>query len=112
MAIFDDAKSSLENPSVSVGTTCLVNTESIRIGCRNAMIAWTTYLESLSSRKPFEEELETKTKALIGSDGSVCRNFCPWLKKVAKTCKDGLKIADSILFATYLEGGNCEAQPI
>ena len=69
------------------------------------MIAWITYLESLSSRKTFEEELETKTKAL-SINASSCGKSCQWAKKVTKPCKDGLQKADSILFATYLEGGN------
>jgi len=102
MAIFDDAKAVLENTSMLI---CACPTQ---IVCRNAVIAWITYLESLSSRRAFEEELETKTKALTYNASSFGRS-CQWLKKVTKSCKDGLKIADSILFTTYLEGGNCEA---
>ena len=77
----------------------------IQIGCRNALIAWTNYLESLPSRKSFEKELETKTNLPIG-DGSCCGMSCPCLTKVTKACIDGLQSADSILFTTYLEGGN------
>jgi hypothetical protein len=91
MAIFDNAKLSLKDMNP--------------IDCRNAMTTWTTYLESLSSRKSFEEELGTMTYAIvfIGCGGGGLHD---WLNVIARKCKDSLRIADSISFTTYLEGGN------
>ena len=73
----------------------------IKPDCQNALLAWITHLEGISSRSAYEEELENHHNLF----GVVCIGLggtCFWLNAIVHLCKEGLKRASLIQFSNFL----------
>jgi len=63
----------------------------------NCFAAWIAYLENLTTRVAFEEEIEKKTNFKI-IQSNCNKDHGEWLKNLAVLCGDGLESADKIKF--------------
>ncbi len=73
--------------------------------CRNALVAWITYLENLSLRESLVEELEKPTNFISENCSGSEDGRCYWLDYVVHTCKKGLEKADFISCSGYMLTG-------
>jgi len=65
----------------------------------NCFAAWIAYLENLTTRVAFKEEIEKKTHLeIIRSNCKSGKDHGDWLESLAVLCEDGLESADEINF--------------